>query len=280
MARLDQLASAKTVAQVAAAIGREFSFDLLEATAPSPPQEVRAAVDRLREAGLLSRREFSAIETYAFKHALVQETAYASMLRSERQPLHLRIAETLSTKFVDVAEGAPEVVAYHYTQAREITPAINHWLKAGRQASKRSAFMEAVTHFETALKLLEELPQDKTRLELELQLQQSLANASIAAKGFGAPQTIVAFNRALDLCKELGSGPQIFAVLNGLVGAHLMGGEIQKARAVAQDLLALATERNDKTALLMGHRVLGMSLFMLGELASGETRVAGGNGSI
>ena len=234
MARLDQLASAKTVAQVAAAIGREFAFDLLEATAPSPPQEVRAAVDRLREAGLLSRREFSAIETYSFKHALVQETAYSSMLRSERQPLHLRIAETLSTKFVDVAEGAPEVVAYHYTQAREITPAINHWLKAGRQASKRSAFMEAVTHFETALKLLEELPQDKTRLDLELQLL------------------------------------QIFAVLNGLVGAHLMGGEIQKARAVAQDLLALATERNDKTGLLMGHRVLGMSLFMLGELAQAK----------
>ncbi|HET8972465.1 MAG TPA: adenylate/guanylate cyclase domain-containing protein [Pseudolabrys sp.] len=267
MARLDNLASAKTVAQIASAIGREFSFDLLEAIAPSPPQDVRAAVDRLREAGLLSRREFSAIETYAFKHALVQETAYASMLRSERQPLHLRIAETLSTKFVDVAEGAPEVVAYHYTQAREITPAIHHWLKAGRQASKRSAFMEAVTHFETALKLLEELPQDKTRLELELQLQQSLANASIAAKGFGAPQTIVAFNRALDLCKELGSGPQMFAVLNGLVGAHLMGAEIPKARALAQDLLALAMEHNDQTALLMGHRVLGMSLFMLGELA-------------
>lgn len=270
MARLDNLASAKTVAQIASAIGREFSFDLLEAIAPSPPQEVRAAVDRLREAGLLSRREFSAIETYSFKHALVQETAYASMLRSERQPLHLRIAETLSTKFVDVAEGAPEVVAYHYTQAREITPAINYWLKAGRQASKRSAFMEAVTHFETALKLLEELPQDKTRLELELQLQQSLANASIAAKGFGAPQTIVAFNRALDLCKELGSGSQMFAVLNGLVGAHLMGAEIPKARALAQDLLALATERNDQTALLMGHRVLGMSLFMLGELAAAK----------
>jgi predicted ATPase len=270
MARLDQLASAKTVAQIAAAIGREFAFDLLEATAPAPPEEVRASVDRLREAGLLSRREFSAIETYSFKHALVQQTAYASMLRSERQPLHLRIAETLSTKFIDVAEGAPEVVAYHYTQARETTPAINHWLKAGRQASKRSAFMEAVTHFETALKLLEELPQDRTRLELELQLQQSLANASIAAKGFNAPQTIVAFNRALDLCKELGSGPQMFAVLNGLVGAHLMGGEIPKARALAQDLLALAMERNDQTALLMGHRVLGMSLYMLGELAQAK----------
>jgi predicted ATPase/class 3 adenylate cyclase len=273
MARLDQLASAKTVAQIAAAIGREFAFDLLEAIAPSPPREVRAAVDRLREAGLLSRREFSAIETYSFKHALVQETAYSSMLRSERQPLHLRIAETLSTKFVDVAEGAPEVVAYHYTQAREITPAIHHWLKAGRQAGKRSAFMEAITHFQTALKLLEELPADKTRIELELQLQQALANASIAAKGFGAAETIVAFNRALDLCKQIGSTPQIFAVLSGLVGVHLMGGEIEKARAVAQELLALAQKSNDTTALLMGHRILGMSLFMLGELTAAKTEL-------
>ena len=270
MARLDKLESAKTVAQISAAIGREFSFDLLEATALLPREDVRAAVDRLREAGLLSRREFSATETYAFKHALVQETAYASMLRSERLPLHLRIAETLSGKFVDVAEGAPEVVAYHFTQAREMTPAIHHWLKAGRQAGKRSAFMEAITHFQTALKLLEELPADKTRIELELQLQQALANASIAAKGFGAAETIVAFNRALDLCKQIGTTPQIFAVLSGLVGVHLMGGEIEKARAVAQELLALAQKSNDTTALLMGHRILGMSLFVLGELTASK----------
>ena len=270
MARLDQLASAKTVAQIAAAIGREFAFDVLEAAAPLSREEVHTAVDSLQKAGLLLRREFSAIETYTFKHALVQETAYASMLRSERLPLHRRIAETLASKFVDVAEGAPEVVAYHYTQAREITPAINYWLKAGRQASRRSAFIEATTHIQTALKLLEELPQDRTRLELELQLQQSLANAFIAAKGFAAAETIVAFNRALVLCKELGSAPQIFAILNGLVGAHLMSGEIQKARAVAQDLLALAREGNDTTGLLMGHRVLGMSLFMLGELTQSK----------
>ncbi len=270
MARLDQMGSAKTVAQIAAAIGREFAFDVLEAAAPLSREDIHTAVDSLQKAGLLLRREFSAIETYSFKHALVQETAYASMLRSERLPLHHRIAETLASKFVDVAEGAPEVVAYHYTQAREITPAISYWLKAGRQASRRSAFIEATTHIQTALKLLEELPQDRTRLELELQLQQSLANAFIAAKGFAAPETIVAFNRALVLCKELGSASQIFAILNGLVGAHLMGGEIQKARAVAQDLLALALEGNDTTGLLMGHRVLGMSLFMLGELTQSK----------
>ena len=266
MARLDRLTSTKTVAQVSAAIGREFAFELLEAVAPLPRQDVREAINRLQEAGLLHRRERSAVEMYSFKHALVQDAAYASMLRDERHLLHVRIAETLATKFVDVAEGAPEIVAFHYTQAREITPAIHQWLKAGRQASKRSAFMEAITHFQTALKLLEELQEDAQRFELELQLQQSLASASIAAKGFGADETMRALNRALNLCEKLGDTPQVFPVLNGLVGVHLMRGEFERARAVAQNLLALAQHSEDKTALLMGHRVLGMSLFVAGEL--------------
>jgi predicted ATPase/class 3 adenylate cyclase len=266
MARLDQLPSAKTVAQVSAAIGREFAFDLLEAVVSLPHEDVRKAIDRLQQAGLIFRREQSAIEMYTFKHALVQDTAYASMLRSERQPLHARIAKTLSTKFIDVAEGAPEIVAYHYTQAREIKLAIQFWLKAGQQASKRSAFMEAITHFHTALKLLDDLPEDKERFELELQIQQSLANASIAARGFGAEETMLALNRALKLCANLGDSPQVFPVLNGLVGVHLLRGEFQQARTVAQDLLALAGRRNDTTALLMGHRVLGMALFVLGQL--------------
>jgi predicted ATPase/class 3 adenylate cyclase len=266
MARLDQLPSTKTVAQVSAAIGREFAFDLLEAVVQLPHQDVRKAINRLQQAGLILRSEQSAIEMYTFKHALVQDTAYASMLRSERQPLHARIARTLSTKFIDVAEGSPEIVAYHYTQAREIKPAIQFWLKAGQQASKRSAFMEAITHFQTALKLLDDLPEDKERFELELQIQQSLANASIAAKGFGAEETMLALNRALTLCEKLGDSPQVFPVLNGLVGVHLLRGEFQQAVRVAEDLLSLAGRRNDTTALLMGHRVLGMALFVLGQL--------------
>src|SRR5262249_43418306 len=266
MARLDQLPSTKAIAQGSPPIGREFSFDLLEAVAPMPPTELRDGIDRLQEAGLIFRREQTAIEMYAFKHALVQDTAYASMLRSERQPLHARIAKTLTTKFIDVAEGAPEIVAYHYTQAREIKPAIQQWLKAGQQTSRRSAFMEAITHFQTALQLLEELPEDKERVEFEIQIQQSLANASIAAKGFGAEETMLALNRALKLCDKLGDSPQVFPVFNGLVGAHLMRGEFERARALAQDLLTLAPNRNDRTALLMGHRVLGISLFVLGEL--------------
>jgi predicted ATPase len=265
---LDQLPSAKTVAQVSAAIGREFAFDLLEAVVSLPHGDVRKAIDRLQEAGLIFRRKQSAIEMYMFKHALVQDTAYASMLRSERQPLHARIAKTLATKFIDVAEGAPEIIAYHYTQAREVRPAIQYWLKAGQEASKRSAFMEAITHFQSALKLLEELPEDKERFELEIQIQQSFAAASMAAKGFGAEETMLALNRALKLCHSLNAPPQIFPVLSGLVGAHLMRGEIESARELAQDLLNLARNRNDQTALLMGHRILGMSLFTLGDLSA------------
>jgi len=270
MARLDQLPSAKTVAQVSAAIGREFAFDLLEAVVSLPHEDVRKAIDRLQQVGLIFRREQSAIEMYVFKHALVQDTAYASMLRSERQPLHARIAKTLATKFVDVADGAPEIIAYHYTQAREVRPAIQYWLKAGQQASRRSAFMEAITHFQSALKLLEELPEDKERFELEIQIQQSFAAASMAAKGFGAEETVLALNRALKLCRRLNAPPQIFPVLSGLVGAHLMRGEIENARELAQDLLTLAQNRNDRTALLMGHRILGMSLFTLGELTAAK----------
>src|SRR5262249_29610105 len=256
--------STKFLAQVSAAVGREFSFDLLEALVPLPPEDVRKAVGRLQKAGVILRREQSAIEMYSFKHALVQDAAYASMLRSERQPLHARIAKMLATKFVDI--GAPEIVAYHYMQAGEVRPAIQYWLKAGQQASKQSAFVEAIAHFQAGLKLQEELPEDKERLQLEIQIQQSLANASIAAKGFGADETMLALNRALKLCERLDDTTRVFPVLHGLVGVHLMRGEIESARALALDLLTLAQKSNDGTALLMGHRVLGMSLFMLGDL--------------
>ena len=270
MARLDQLAPMKVIAQISATIGREFPLDLLEAIAPYPKHEVGMAIDRLLGTGLVLRRGGVATERYTFKHALVQDAAYASMLRHERRDLHIRIAEALCTKFVSLAENAPELVAHHYTQARETKPAINYWLKAGRLASTRSAFVEAITHFRISLELLGELPESVERDELELQLQQSLASALIAAKGFGAAETTQAFNRALQLCEKVEGSPQIFAVLNGMAGVHLMRGEFEQSRSVAEDLLARARRQNDTTALLMGHRVLGMSLFVIGELSDAQ----------
>src|SRR5262249_40432391 len=153
---------------------------------------------QLVASGLMFRREGSAVETYVFNHALVQDAAYASMLRDARRDLHVRIADTLLARFGDIVSAAPELVAHHYTQAREIKPAVEHWMKAGKQASNRTAFMEAITHFQNALKLVPDLPDTLHRDGMELQLQEALASAAVAAKGFGAPETTVAFNRALE----------------------------------------------------------------------------------
>jgi predicted ATPase len=266
MSRLEQQESAKAVVQMSSAIGREFSLGLLEAVASLPQHDVRTAIDRLLETGLLYRRANVDSDIYTFKHALIQDAAYASMLRDERRGLHRKIAQTLCLDFADVGEAAPELVAHHYTQAGEVTTAIGYWLKGGRLASKRSAFVEAATQFENALKLLREVPAGQNRDGLELQLQQSLAMAQIALKGFGAEDTMHAFNRALQLCEHVADPTQIFAVLNGMAGVHLMRGEFEQSRNLALQLLERASRHNDTTALLMGHRIMGMSLFVIGEL--------------
>jgi class 3 adenylate cyclase/predicted ATPase len=266
MGRFDQHGSVKVVAQMASAIGREFSIGLLEAVASEPHADVRTAIDRLLDAGLLYRRENVDNDIYIFKHALLQDATYASMLRDERRELHRNIAETLCLKFAETAEAAPELVANHYAQAGEVTAAIGYWLKGGRLASGRSAFAEAQTQFESALKLLRDVPAGLDHDTIELQLQQSLAMARIALKGFGAPDTMQAFDRALQLCESTADPTQFFAVLNGMTGVHMMRGEFEQSRSLALQLLERAGQQGDTTALLMGHRVLGMSLFVIGEL--------------
>jgi len=266
MARLDQTMPMKTAAQAAAVIGREFSLELLEAVVPLSRQDVRRAIDRLLEFGLLFRSGHADVEAYTFKHALVQDEAYASMLRDERRELHLRIAEALRGQSGEIIEAPPEVVAHHYTQAGKNELAIHHWLEAGRQASMRSAFVEATTHFQIALKLLSDLPPGLHRDGLELQIQHALGSAYIAARGFGAAETSRAFKRALELCQKFAGSPQTFGVLSGVIGVHLMRAEFEQCRDLAEDLLAQALRQDDPTPKLMGHRALGMSLFVLGEL--------------
>jgi class 3 adenylate cyclase/tetratricopeptide (TPR) repeat protein len=266
MARLHQSASMKTVAQIAAALGREFSFDLLSAISPLTDLDLRSALDRLIASGLLFKGDQAGRETYVFKHALIQDAAYGSILRAERQQLHAKIADVLCRRFSELAEAAPELVAHHFTQAHELEPAIVYWIKAGQQASKRSAFVETTRHLKIALELLAKGPGTLKRDEMELQLQHSLGSAFIAAKGFGARETAQAFKRALDLCDVVEGSPHTFAVLNGMFGVHLMQAQFEQSRDVANALLARALGQDDPTPLLMGHRALGMSLFMIGEL--------------
>jgi predicted ATPase/class 3 adenylate cyclase len=273
MARLDQAASMKAVAQVAAVLGREFSFDLLSAVSPLSERDLHAAIERLTASGLLFQSDHVSRETYVFKHALIQDAAYGSILRGERQQLHARIANVLCQRFSDVAEASPEVVAYHFTEAHELEPAIEHWVKAAQQASKRSAFVETTRHLMIALELLAKGPATLKRDETELQLQHSLGSAFIAVKGFGASETARAFQRALDLCDNVESSPHTFAVLNGMFGVHLMRGEFEKSRDVANALLARALQQDDPTPQLMGHRALGMALFMMGELTDARSEL-------
>jgi predicted ATPase len=266
MARLDQTAPMKAVAQAAAVIGREFSLEVLEIVASLSRAEVQAAVDRLLAAGLLFRGGYANPNVYAFKHALVQDEAYASLLRDERRTLHARIGEALCRRFPAQAEAAPEVVAHHYTEAGKPQLALEYWLRAGRQATMRSAFVEAATHCQIALKILAELPEGRARDELELDLQHSLGRALIAARGFGAAETKSAFERALALCRRYAGSPQTFAVVAGVIGVRLMRGEFEQCRDLAEELLAQVLQQDDPTPKLMAHRALGMSLFVLGEL--------------
>jgi tetratricopeptide (TPR) repeat protein len=263
MARLDLAAPMKRVAQVAALIGREFSLGLLKAVAGLSERDVHVAVDQLVESGLLFRS--GETNQFTFKHALVQDEAYASLLRDERRTFHAKAAEALCGNLTDMGKAVPEIIAHHYTQAGQIKPAIDYWMKAGRQASERFAFAEAGIHLQMAVKLLLELPASSKRDELELQLQHALGNVLIAVKGFGAAETSQAFGRALELCHKFEGWPQATTVISGMIGVHLMREEFEHAQTLARGLLQ-STGRPDDAQRLMGHRALGTSLFYVGEL--------------
>lgn len=266
MARLDQLAPVKTVAQIAAVIGREFSLELLKAIAPFSETDVQGAIDRLLASGLVFRSGHVSDQIFSFKHALLRDEAYVSVLHDQRRKLHGTIAEVLCRDFAEITDTAPEIVAQHYGQAGKAGLAVDYWVKAARQASARSAFVEASTHLVLALKQLVDLPANLERDSLELQLQQSLGNAFAAGKGFAAAETVEAYRRALELCNSAKSSPQRFAALGGIIAFHITRGDFEQSRALAEDLLTLAHQQDDPTPKLLGHRALGQALFLIGEL--------------
>ncbi len=273
MARLDQLASPKTIAQTAAVIGREFRLDLLEAVAKAPKSDVHAAIDRLLASGLLYRSGSLGDHHFTFKHALVQEEAYASLLHAERRRLHRQIAVALTERFTTIAERAPEIAAHHFTQAGQTRTAIDYWFAAGRQASERFAFIEAVTHFRTALDLAARLPAAPERDELEMNLQYSLGVALSVWKGFAAVETELAFARARELYGRVGPSAQSVSVLSGLISVQITRGEFEQCRNLAEEILTHAQFQDHPTALLIGHRALGISLFVTGELSAARVEL-------
>ncbi len=267
MARLDRLGAVKEVAQCAAAIGREFSFDLLSAASALPSDKLRNALDQLLDAGLVFRHGRSLQARFFFKHALVQNAAYDSVLRSKRRQLHGRIAEALRTRFPEVTTLQPELLAHHYSEAGQTGDAIEYWLQAGRRATERSADKEAIGHLTKGLEALRTLPESTERLRKELTFRVALCSPLMVTKGFTSEETAEMYARAHELCELLGETEQFYPVLFGEWVHHHVGAEYGLARQVATQLLRLSEQQNDIAAMAVGHRLLSWTALMLGGLS-------------
>jgi class 3 adenylate cyclase len=276
MARLDRLAPVKEVAQIGAVIGREFSHDLLTAVAPISPNLLGDALEQLVQSELVFRRGAPPAATYTFKHALVRDTAYGTLLNSRRQQLHMRIADVLEERFVETAQAQPELLAHHCTEAGLIERATAYWHKAGQQAVARSAMAEAVSHLTRGLEVLKRLPEDAARDRRELDLQLALGSVLIATKGLAAVETDRAYARAHELCLEIDAPPQLFSALFGRFVVHIQRAELGAAYEVARELLRLAEEQCDVAAQVTACRAAGAVLFQLGELVESRAHLERG----
>ncbi len=265
MARLDRLAAVKALAQLGATLGREFSYALFQAVAPWDEATVQRGLQQLVAAEFLYQRGVLPHATYLFKHALIQEAAYQSLLRSTRQQYHQRIAQVLEEGFPELCATQPELVAQHYTAAGLSTHAIPYWLGAGQQARQRSANPEAIQHLTTGLALLATLPETPARVQQELDLQLALGPAFVATKGYAAPEVEQIYARARALCAQVGDTPQLFPTLQGLCQCYYGRGALPTARELGEQLLRLAQREAVPMHLLEAHDGLGSTLFYLGE---------------
>jgi class 3 adenylate cyclase/predicted ATPase len=272
LGRLDRLGpAAKNVAQVGAAIGRDFSHELLAAAVPLGEPELQEALRRLVEAGLVFQRGAPPAAQYLFKHALVQDTAYSTLLRGPRQALPRRIAEALEQRFPDLVEMRPEILAHHYGEAAMADEAIAYWHLAGKLSVAKSAVHEAIAQLRRGLSLSNRLPETRERKQLELDIHVTLTTALMAGKGFADPEAVAALERANRLVTETAAvgTPLHFFVLWGLWVSNHNGGNIAAALEHASNFLSIAQSQPSSGPLLVGHRALAHSL-----ICSGDYRAA------
>ena len=267
MARLDRLGSAKEVAQIGSVIGREFSHSLLQAVAGKPEAELQSALNRLVEAGLLFSQGALPHATYLFKHALVQDAAYGTLLRQPRRALHARIADALEHHFEEIAENQPELLARHYSEAGLIEKAARFWGKAGQRSLERSALVEAVAQLARALDQLATLPGTPALRQEQVRLQVALITPLLHVKGYASPETKAAVERArllIEQAEGLGEPPDdpllLFSVLFGFWVANYVAFNGEVCRELAAQFLALAQKQGATVPLMIGHGLLGTSL--------------------
>jgi class 3 adenylate cyclase/predicted ATPase len=280
MARLDRLGAAKELAQIGAAIGREVSHPLLAAVVRKPEAELQTALDRLIGTGLLLRQSSAPHETYFFKHALVRDAAYSTLLREQRRALHARIAETLESQFPEVCEKQPELLARHCTEAGQIEKAAALWGKAGLRSAERSALVEAAEQLRRALDQIATLAPTSALRREEIKLQVALITPFLHVRGYAAPETRAAVERArllIEQAEALGEPPEdpvlLFSVLYGFWVANLVAFNGDVMRELAVQFLALANRQKATGPLMMAHRLMGLSLLHTGDLVDGRAHL-------
>jgi class 3 adenylate cyclase/predicted ATPase len=264
MARLDRLASVREVAQIGACIGREFDYELLAAVVSLPEAELFAALDQFVAAELVFRRGVPPAASYIFKHALVRDAAYESLLKKRRQELHARIANSIETRFPQMLEAQPELVAHHFTEARLTEKALGYWLQAGRRAAARSANLEAIAHLRAGLASIHDLPADVSRSRWELSLQLALGGPLLATKGFASSETEATYRRAQELSRESKDDAALFTTLRGLGYVYHVRANLRNATQLIDEAVALARRIDDPALLAEAYHFAGVSTFHLG----------------
>jgi class 3 adenylate cyclase/tetratricopeptide (TPR) repeat protein len=271
MARLDRLAPVKEVSQIGAAIGREFSYSLVRALVARDETALKDALTQLEQAELVFRRGEPPEAVYSFKHALVRDAAYESLLKSRRLKLHDQIACTLEDRFPDIVANQPEIVAHHFTTAGLAKPAIDYWLKAGQQAARRSANAEALNHLAHGLELLPSIDDAILRDKMELLLQTSIGHALLSTKGWSIDSVKHAYTRALQLCKRSGFDEHTLPAVFGLWSWNFLRAALGEAKSLSEDLVNTAENVNDPVYTALAHEAFGFTLFAQGKFTAAHT---------
>jgi hypothetical protein len=266
MARLDRLNETKRVAQLAAVIGREFSYELLRAVGPFSEVELQGALERLAYSELIFQRGDPPRARYAFKHALIQDASYQSLLRSQRRMHHQRVAETLEQQFPETVEIHPELIAHHYTEAGIHEQAIVYWRRAGERAVTHAANVEAIHHLRRGLELLEALPTRSSQAEEELRILITLGPPLNTTMSAAAPEIRRIYERAQQLASDMGKISQLFATVWGKQLVALASGEVESGRALTDEIFSIARSQDDPGLLLQAHHAAQPLEWMWGDL--------------
>ena len=277
MARLDRAPTMREVAQVGAVLGREFAYEILNAIVGFEEPHLKSGLGQLVENELLYQRGRPPRSTYIFKHALIQDAAYQSLLKRTRQQYHLQVGQLLEARFPETVEAHPELLAHHYTEGGAAKEAITAWHKAGKLARSRGANQEAVTHLSNGLSVVNDLPDDQERTQYELKLQFSLGGVFLQMKGHWASEVEVAFARARELCEQIGDAPEFVPTLFGLWRLYVVQmEEIEKPKEVAAQLLRCAEKETEPAPQVVAHYAAGFTRIVMGEFSAADEHLREG----